>query len=66
MKGTDNTYRPKVGEICLISPPHCDDATGYVFHEYEILWKDSTFVVYRVPGCWPVVDKWDHIITKPL
>jgi hypothetical protein len=65
-KGSKSTYRPGAGTTCLISPPNCDDDNGYVFGEYEILWSDDTFVVYRIPGCWPNVNKWDHVIAKPL
>ena len=64
-KGKDSTYRPDVGTTCLISGPNHDNETGYVFSEMEILWRDDTFVVCRIPGCWPVVWKWDHICCKP-
>lgn len=65
MKGKTCTYRPDVGEICLISPPHSDDENGYCFQIYEILWKNDVFVLYGKPDCWPNLDKWDHIISKP-
>jgi len=66
MKGSNSTYRPEAGTTCLISPPHCDDDSGYVFGEYDILWKDDLFVLYRKEGCWPNIEKWDHLIAKPL
>lgn len=65
-KGTHSTYRPSAGTICLISPPNSDDDKGYVFQEYEILWKDKTFVLYRQKNCWPNLEKWEHILAKPL
>ena len=66
MKGVGHTYRPEVGEICLISEPHCDDEDGYVYGEFEVLWKDDDFLLYRKEGCWPNIAKWDHVIAKPL
>lgn len=51
--------------MCLISPPNSDDDKGYTFGEYEVLWTDATFIIYRKPGCWPNVGKWDHVICKP-
>lgn len=63
-KGDGNTYFPTAGEVCLISGPHCDDENGYVFVKCEVLWVDSTFIVYRLagwPNCTPVVNKWEHI-----
>jgi hypothetical protein len=65
-KGTNSTYRPGVGITCLISGPNCDDDTGYVFGRMTILWYDDMFVLYRQPGCWPVLNKWDHILCKSL
>ena len=64
MKGDGYTYRPEVGERCLISPPHSDDNDGYCFQEYEILWKNGLFVLYGNEGCWPNLNKWRHIIAK--
>ena len=61
-----NGYRPAAGATCLVSGPNCDNYAGYVYAEVEILWRDDVFVVYRTPGCWPVVNKWDHILAKPL
>jgi len=66
MKGLNSKYRPDVGETCLISPPHSDDENGYVFQEYKILWKSEVFVLYGVANCYPNLDKWDHVICKPL
>ncbi|WP_458788908.1 hypothetical protein [Dyella jiangningensis] len=65
-KGENCTYRPEAGTTCLISGEHCDNDEGYTYMEMEILWKDDLFVVYRKPGCWPVISKWEHIIAKPL
>lgn len=65
-KGEGCTYRPEIGESCLISGPNCDDENGYTYREMEILWKDGLFVACRVTGCWPVVYKWEHIRAKPL
>lgn len=66
MKGMNSFFRPEAGTRCLISGPNCDDDSGYVFLEMEILWRDDMFVVYRVPGCWPNIHKWEQIIAKPL
>ena len=65
-KGDGHTWRPIAGQTCLISPPHADDENGYVYDEYEVLWLDETFICYRKPGCWPNVNKWEHIRAKPL
>lgn len=65
-KGDDCTFRPVPGTTCLVSGPNCDDDNGYTYGPVEILWADDLFVVYRVPGCWPVVNKWEHIRSKPL
>ena len=65
-KGDGCTYRPEIGERCLMSGPNCDDENGYTYTEVEILWKDDLFVVFRTPRCWPTVYKWEHIRTKPL
>jgi hypothetical protein len=66
MKGESCTYRPEAGSMCLISPPNCDDGNGYVFMEAEVLWTDDTFLIYRKPGCYPCVNKWVHVICKPM
>lgn len=67
MKGNPgNGYRPDVGTTCLMSGPNCDNYDGYTYTEVMILWRDDLFVVYRKPGCWPVVNKWDHVLAKPL
>lgn len=65
-KGANRTYRPKIGERCLVSPPNCDDDNGYVFQEYNILWSNDIFVLYGNDGYYPNMDKWEHIIAKPL
>lgn len=67
MKGNPgNGFRPEAGTVCLVSGPNCDNADGYTYLEMEILWRDDVFVVFRKPGCWPVVNKWDHVLCKPL
>ena len=65
-KGNENTFFPKAGQKCLFSGPNCDDENGYVFIEVEVLWSDDTFVITRIPGCWPIVNKWEHIICKDV
>lgn len=65
-KGDGCTYRPNAGAKCLISGPNCDNDEGYTYIEAEILWNDELFVVYRARGCWPVVNKWEHIRSKPI
>ena len=60
-----NGYRPGAGTACLMSGPNCDNENGYTYTEVEILWRDEVFVVYRKTGCWPVVNKWDHVFAKP-
>jgi len=65
MKGKNSTYRPDVGERCLISGPNMDDEDGYVFYETEILWKNETFVLHGNPGRWPNLNMWQQIIAKP-
>ena len=61
-----NGYRPKAGDRCLVSPPNADNADGYVYFEFDILWCNAMFVVYGKDGCWPVVNKWDHVSVKEL
>ena len=65
-KGDGCTYRPSAGTTCLISGPNCDNDEGYTYEEVEVLWTDEIFVIYRKRGCWPVVNKWEHIRSKPL
>lgn len=65
-KGANSTYRPTAGTVCLVSGPHCDDATGYTFAAMEILRADATFVLYGAPNFWPNLAKWDHVICKPI
>lgn len=65
MKGQDSQYRPPAGTTCLISGPNCDEH-GYTYEEYTILWQDATFVLYGTPGCCPNLERWDHILYKPL
>lgn len=67
MKGSPgNGYRPKAGTACMMSGPNCDNLDGYVFLEVEILWEDETFVLYRKSGCWPCLNKWDHVLAEPI
>lgn len=65
MKGDNNTYIPSAGDTCLISGPNCDDRKGYVYSKMEVLWIDDTFILYRSPGCWPVLEKIKHVAIKP-
>ena len=60
-KGDGNTYFPTAGETCLFSGPNCDDENGFVYILVEVLWTDETFIITRIPGCWPGVNKWEHI-----
>lgn len=59
-------YIPAVGELCLASGPNCDNDSGYVYVEMTVLWLDDTFVLYRTNGCWPVLNKLEHVLFKPL
>lgn len=65
-KGDGYTWRPVAGQMCLISPPHSDNGDEYIYGKYEVLWLDEIFICYRAPGCWPNVDKWEHIRAKPI
>lgn len=65
-KGDGCAHRPSAGTTCRISGPNCDNDEGYTYIEAEVLWADELFVVYRAPGCWPVVNKWEHIRSKPI
>lgn len=65
-KGAACSYRPTPGAVCEISGPNCDNDQGYVYQQGEVLWTDATFIVWRVPGCWPIVNKWEHIRSRPL
>jgi hypothetical protein len=65
-KGDGCDYRPAPGTVCEISAPHCDNENGYVFARGEVLWTDATFIVWRTKGCWPTVNKWEHIRSRPL
>ena len=65
-KGANSTYRPEAGTLCLVSGPNCDDYDGYTFGQMDILWRDDIFVLYRTEGCWPVLNKWDHVLCKPI
>ncbi|MDY6893916.1 MAG: hypothetical protein SVO01_00635 [Thermotogota bacterium] len=59
-------YKPKMGERCLISPPNCDGPDGDEYFEFNILWTDEKFVLYGNEGCWPNLNKWEHIKFKEL
>ena len=65
-KGGKSTYRPAAGTVCLLSGPNCDDGERYVFAEMTILWSNANFVLYGRDGCWPNLNKWDHVLCKPL
>jgi hypothetical protein len=65
-KGEHIAYRPEAGTRCLVSGPNCDDDKGYVYSEFDILWRDDVFVLYGKPGYWPNIAKWDHVICKPM
>lgn len=59
-------YYPEVGERCLVSGPNCDNDRGYSWIEVSILWKNDIFVLYGVDNMWPVLNKWEHVLFKPL
>lgn len=59
-------YRPETGQECLISGPHCDNADGYTWLRMRVVWQDEIFVLCKVDGCWPVLNKWEHVLAKPL
>jgi len=59
-------YIPEVGEVCRVSGPNCDDDKGYTWTEMTVLWIDDTFVLYRKDGCWPVLNKLDHVLFEPM
>jgi hypothetical protein len=59
-------YIPQVGEQCLVSGPNEDNDSGYVYGETTVLWLDDTFVLYGKKGFWPVLNKLEHVLFKPL
>lgn len=61
-KGTNSKFRPPAGTACLISGPNCDDFFG----ETVILWSNEIFVLYGRPEYCPILNRWDHVICKPL
>lgn len=61
-----NGFRPEAGTVCLVSGPNCDDADGYTWLQMTILWRNDIFVLYGKDGFWPVLQKWDLILAKPL
>jgi len=63
MKGT-NSYKPKIGEIVLISGPNCDNETGYVYGKYEVLFINDKFILYGNDGHWPNLHKLEHVHIK--
>lgn len=65
-KGSDSNYRPTAGARCLISGPNEDNYDEYVFHEGSVLWCNEVFVLHGDDGKWPVLNKWDHVLMKPL
>lgn len=60
MKG-DNSYKPKVNERVLISPPNADNLDGWVYQEYNVLWMDDLFILYGNKGHWPNLNKKEHV-----
>ena len=58
--------RPDVGEACEVSGPNSDDDEGYVFAGTKLLWADDTFCLYGNVGFYPVLNKWEHVIFRPL
>ena len=54
----------EAGETYLISGANCDDENGYVYGEYKVLWFDDVFVLWGVEGCWPNLNKREHISIK--
>lgn len=65
MKGK-NSYSPNIGERALISPPNSDDENGYLYQEYDVLWKDETFILFGNEGFWPNLEKLEHVHIKQL
>lgn len=65
MKG-QGSYKPKVNERVLISPPNADNTEGYVYGEYEVLWTDNTFILFGNRGHWPNLHKIEHCHIKKL
>ena len=63
MKGSNN-YNAKTNEVVLISPPNSDNSTGYVYDEYTVLWQNDIFILYGKDGCWPNLDKKEHVSIK--
>ena len=65
MKGQNN-YKPEVNERVLVSPPNCDNESGYVYSEVDVLWMDDTFILYGNKGYWPNLNKLEHCHIKQL
>lgn len=65
MKG-QGSYKPKVNERVLISPPNTDNLDGYVYGAYNVLWIDETFILYGNKGHWPNLHKIEQCHIKQL
>jgi hypothetical protein len=65
-KGANSEYRPDAEVVCMVSGPNCDDDNGFVFTEMTILWRNDVFVLYGTDGCWPNLNRWEHVICRPL
>jgi hypothetical protein len=66
MKGMNSFFRPEAGTRCLVSGPNCDNDDGYIFTEFDILWRNDTFVLYGNTNCYPNLNRWEQVIAKPL
>lgn len=62
----DKSYKPKVGERVLISPPNCDNDEGYVYDEYDVLWMNDVFILYGNENFYPNLNKLRHVAIKKL
>lgn len=62
----NNSYTPMVGERVLISPPNSDYESGYVYQEYNVLWMNDVFILYGNDGCWPNLNKIEHVHIKSI
>ncbi len=65
-KGADSKYRPPAGTTCEISGPNQDDDSGYRYIAATVCWVDENFIVWQVQDCWPNVNKWEHVLCRPL
>lgn len=63
---TSPVYFPATGEVCEVSGPNCDDANGYTWMKFAILWQNEKFILYGNEGFWPNLHKREHILCRPL